>query len=495
MDRRLWPLLVTIAFLVLGLAFTFWWGSVVQHQPHLWLVPADLQSSYVSATQLAFGHLGSIWEPGGQHGAGAQNTFPGLVFVLAPLGALATTFRTTLLVGIPHGGALAQRRMVGQLHNGLVSNDAVSWTSHGYHYVLQPQWTQFVVPLTLLLSCLALYSCDALAERLGVTRRRRILLVFVEAVLLWNVSVSWGHPEDAIALALAIYAFVLALDGRLVGAGWLIGSAVCFQPFVLLILPVLLVMAGWPAAFGMAVRSAVPPLVLVAGPLIAGFHATFQALAKQPTFPNIDHRTPWTALAAHISGRGRSYTVAGGPGHLVSVILACGLGAWVRRWRTRPELLAWSCALGLALWPYTETVMTPYYVWPALALGVVVAAKASTPRFVVAIGFAILTSVVAQWHLAWLPWWLLVLGGLTIVLVAAASPAPVGAEILIETGRLRVWLNELLEPQPRALTKASSRSNSSTVSQRRNTEPQAQMPASSTSNLSRSRMSAARKKR
>lgn len=445
MDRRLWPLLATIAFVVLGIAYIFWWGPVVQHKPHLWLVPEDLDTTYVSATELAFGHLGAIWKPGNRSVNGLPGIYPGLMIVLAPLGALATTFRTTLLVATPHAGTVVQRRFF--IHDGLVSVPPAWFISRGSHFAIQPQWTQFVVPFTLLLACLPLYSCDALAERLGVTRRRRMLLAVVEAILLWNV-VRWGHPEDAIALALAVYAFVFALDRRFVGAGWLMGVAVCFQPFVLLMAPVLLVMAGRPAAIRVAVRAVVPMIVLMAGPLIGAFHSTFQELTKQPNYPNADHRTPWTTFAAYVGGHGRTYAVTAGPGNLISVILACGLAAWVRRWRTRPELLVFSCALALALWPYAEAVMVAYYVWPALALGVVVGAMARTPRFVLAIAFAVLTTIIAQWQLAWLPWWLLVLGGLTIVLVVAAAPAPVDAEVAIETGRFRVWLAYHFHAQP-----------------------------------------------
>lgn len=506
-DRRLWPLVVTIPFVVLGIAYIFWWGPVVQHKAHLWLVPADLDTTYVSATELAFGHLGAIWKPGNRSVNGLPGIYPGLMIVLAPLGALATTFRTTLLVATPHAGALVQRRFF--IHDGLVSVPPAWFISHGSHFAIQPQWTQFVVPFTLLLACLPLYSCDALAERLGVTRRRRMLLVVVEAILLWNV-VRWGHPEDAIALALAIYAFVFALDRRFAGAGWLMGAAVCFQPFVLLMVPVLLVMAGRPAAIGTAVRSVVPMIVLMVGPLIGAFHSTFQELTKQPNYPNADHRTPWTTFAAHVSGHGRTYAVTAGPGNLISVILACGLAAWVRRWRTRPELLVFSCALALALWPYTEAVMVAYYVWPALALGVVVAAKARTPRFVFAGAFAVLTTIVAQWQLAWLPWWLLVLGGLTIVLVAAASPAPVDAEVPIETGRLRVWLAYHFHTQPvriprlavataRGEIAASSGPNRSGASKKGNARPRGHNTAPSSPKASavrkRNKQRRARKKR
>jgi hypothetical protein len=128
--------------------------------------------------------------------------------------------------------------------------------------------------------------------------------------------------------------------------------------------------------------------------------------------------------------------------------------------------------------------MNPYYVWPALALGVVVAAKASTPRFVLASAVGIFTTVVGQWHLAWLPWWLLVVGGMTIVLVAAASPRPVEAELPIETSRFRVWLAGFFEMRPPAIITASSGSNTSAATKTLDPQPRAKVTASSGSNTS-----------
>ncbi len=213
-------------------------------------------------------------------------------------------------------------------------------------YVLQPQWAVWADPYALLLSCPALFACDALAERLQVSRPRRAVLCVVEAFLLWNVTVLWGHPEDAVAVALAAYALTFALDGRFVGAGWLFGAALAFQPLVLLMLPVLLAMAGKRFALGLAIRSVLPAAVLLAVPLIASFRATLHVLLDQPSPPGVNHVTPWTALAPKLGGG----LVAAGPIRLLGILMAVGLGVWTfRRWRERPEMLAWACVLALAL--------------------------------------------------------------------------------------------------------------------------------------------------
>jgi hypothetical protein len=166
------------------------------------------------------------------------------------------------------------------------------------------------------------------------------------------------------------------------------------------------------------------PILLTVGPLIAGFRATLHAIVDQPNYPNVNHVTPWTGLAPKLGGHGSRLAVAGGPGRAISLLLAIALGVWAgRRWRDRPELLAWSCAAVLALRCYTEAVMVPYYAWPALAVGLVVAARGSPRRFAVAIALAIFTTVAAQWHLRWFPWWVLDLAGVTGLLIIAWPPA------------------------------------------------------------------------
>ncbi len=295
----------------------------------------------------------------------------------------------------------------------------------GNVYVSHPQWVAAVDPYVLMLSCTALFACDALAERLQVSRQRRVVLSVVEAVLLWNVVVWWGHPEDAVAVAFAVYALIFALDKRFVGAGWLFGAAVVFQPLVLLMLPVLLAMAGRRSGLGMAIRSLLPAAALLLVPLIANFRATLHTLVDQPSSPNFDHATPWTALSPNLGGQGQLLKVAAGPVRIVAVLLAVGLGVWVfKRWLGRPELLAWACVLALALRSYTESVMTDYYAWAALAVGVVVAGRCSRIRFGVAIVLALATSLLAQWKLGWLPWWSIQIAGLTALLAVCSQPKP-----------------------------------------------------------------------
>jgi hypothetical protein len=68
--------------------------------------------------------------------------------------------------------------------------------------------------------------------------------------------------------------------------------------------------------------------------------------------------------------------------------------------------------------------MIAYYVWPVLAVGLLVAALGSTRRFGAAIAVAVVTTVVLQWGLGQWPWWVLSVGAVTVLLVVSSRPEP-----------------------------------------------------------------------
>jgi hypothetical protein len=416
--RRSGPIFVSAAFFCLGLIYFFVWGTVGQHTQSLWISPQDLWITYFASSQLAHGHFGDIYQS-----KVSFVEFPGILIALAPFGALSNVFHTTVLE-VTRNGALPAQGISLRAAN-IPFLNAQEFHFGATTYVSHPQWVAWIDPYALLLSCTALFACDALAERLQVPRPRRIALCLAEAALLWNVTVWWGHPEDAVAVALAVYALIFVLDGRFAGAGWLFGAAVVFQPLVLLMLPILLAKAGRRHGIWFVLRSVIPAGVLLAVPLIASPANTLRALLDQPSSPNVNHATPWTAVSPNLGGHGPGLTVAAGPVRVLAILLAIGLGVWVfRRWRERPELLVWACALALALRSYTESVMTDYYAWAALAVALVVAARASRLRFDLAIALAIATTVLAQWKLGWFPWWLIQVAGLTGLLIVASQPKP-----------------------------------------------------------------------
>ncbi len=378
----------------LAMAYFFRWGPTVEHLP-LWEAPGDLWETIAAANSVDHGHFGAIYAP-----ANSFYAFPGILVLLAPVAALA---------------------------NALGMGADVIPT----HIVAYPQAFLLLGPYIVLLSAFALFACDALAERLGVDWRKRAVLALAEGVVLFNVSVFWGHPEYPVAVGLAVYALIAAIDGRFTRAGWLFGAALAFQPLVIVALPILIVVCGRKHSLGLIVRGAIPAAALVLAPLVSNAHVTLHALLDQPFMypvPVNDHATPWTFLAPKLGGSGTHMTVGGGPMRLVSLLLACAIGWWALRWRDRPEMLVWAFALALALRCYTESVMTDYYLWPALAVGLVVAARGSNLRFAIAIVAAVFTTITAQWYYSWLPWWMLDVGGITVLLAAAAGPAPVPAD-------------------------------------------------------------------
>lgn len=416
LERRKWPIGISVLFVALGLLYIFRWGSDVQHIPSLWIEPSDLTLTFRAAAALAHGHLSSIYQPGL---AGTFVEYPGMAIALAPLGALSNVFHGSA-VAIMANHELLAHPSVSPIYPG--SQLAEFGTSpKGVTYIYHDQAFVALDIAATVLSCLALFACDALTQRLQVSQPRRIVVCAAVAVLLWNVTVLFGHPEDAVAVAFAVYALVFALNGRFAGAGWLFGVALLFQPLVLLMLPVLLAMAGRRYVLGMTSRSLLPAAAAVILVFAANVRATFRALIDQPTSPSVNHSTPWTALSPHLAGG----LVAAGPVRILGLIFAIGLGVWVyRRWLGRPELLAWSCSLALALRVYTESVMTSYYASTAMMVGVAVAARCSARRFGIAIVLALSTTIVAEWKLAWLPWWAIQVVGLTALLAVAYAPAP-----------------------------------------------------------------------
>ena len=202
-----WPTCATAVLLCISMAYFFLWGPVVQHAP-IWETPGDLWDTYAATNALVHGHFGAIYAP-----INAFYAFPGILVVLAPVVALTNA----------------------------LGMSADVFPNHGF---LHPQALLLLGPYVVVLSAFALFACDSLGERLGVDWRRRGILALAEGVVLFNISVLWGHPEDAVAVGFAIYSLIAALDGRFPRAGWLLGAAVAFQPLAVVALPILLVIGA-----------------------------------------------------------------------------------------------------------------------------------------------------------------------------------------------------------------------------------------------------------
>jgi hypothetical protein len=375
--RREWPLLCSAGVVASGMAYGLLWAPVVRHQ-NQWIDPGDIWGAYRSAHFIAWGAFGSVYAAGTR-----LITFPGILLLFAPVAMLT--------------GGLGM--------------------SESFPFAL-PHPTAWLVlgPYEMLIGCVALFACDALAERLGVGSTRRIALCLAEAVALWPVLVLWGHPEDALAVALVVYASARALDDRWTGAGWLFGAAIATQPLVISALPVLLACAGIARAAKLLIRSFAPSVLLLATPVLASFPTTMHALVDQPNFPRIDHPTPWLFLAPSLGGSGSATAVAAGPGRVVGLLAACVLGLWIRRWRQRPDLVVWALAVALAMRCFTESVMDPYYVWPCLALGLVSAASRPRRFWVLAALIAVVLTVGSEFRFGEWVWWLTVTAAIALFL-------------------------------------------------------------------------------
>jgi hypothetical protein len=458
LHRRIWPIVISIVYVILGMAYEFRWGPIVRHVPSSWIGPGDLLSDYGTAIQFATGHFSAVYQPGR-----GFLSYPGLLLALAPLAAINNVFHGSWINIKVQGHLVAHPQVFLAPHlpspfwyqGNLGPN-----TTHGIEQVIQPSAYPSLILLALVYSCLALFACDALAERLQVPRSRRAVLAAAEAAVLWNVTIIFGHPEDTVAVAFAIYALIFAVDGRFVGAGWLFGIALAFQPLALMVLPLLLFIGGKERALGLVARGVIPAAVLTAPPLIANVHGTFHQLVAQPTFPKVStgHATPWTFLAPKLGGKGKGEMVGGGPPRIAVVVIATAFGAWARRWRDRPEMLAWAVAVALSIRVFLETVMYSYYIWPALAVAMVVAARGSNRRFGIAVVLAIVLTVVTQWHMSWVLWWFIVVVGMTGVLVTASRPQ---ALVALPRGQGRS------AARPRAAAMAGGRSGTTKAAKNR----------------------------
>ena len=402
--RRAFPLVAVIVMICAGMAGTIW--GPVYYGEQTWAVPDDLWATLVAAQRFLHLDLAGLY-------TAPTNlvSFPGAAVILVPVAAIMDA------AGIP-------------IHAGRQGVHPAGWLVAG--------------PLETLLSAIALFAADALAERLGIGMLKRFLLAAASATALWNVTVRWGHPEDAVAVGLLLYAVLALANGRPNRAAWLAGAGVAVQPLVLLAFPLLAAATAPKRLPGFVARAATPAVALLAAAAAANWTATIHAVTNQPNAPTIDHPTPWiyvSFLAPHMSDG----SVAAGPARALAVLVACGcaLVTW-RRWQTarlagawRPDDLAallWWVAVTLALRTVFEPVMVSYYVWPPLAVALVAASR-DWIRLIAASTTAIVLTFLAQgsWRNPWV-WWTPVVVVLALTLAAAWPGRSPAAQVLPEPG-------------------------------------------------------------
>jgi hypothetical protein len=379
--RRLFPLLATVLLIADGVASTTWWDPAIGGKS-AWALPYDLWGTLAAAQRLIHLDLAGIYTP-----PTSLVSFPGAAVILVPV---------TLVID---AAGLSLR------HPGPLYGHPAAWLIAG--------------PYEIAISGVALFAADSLAESMGVSRRKRLLLQAASAVALWSVSVRWGHPEDAVAVGLFLYA--IRVRDRPGLAGWLTGAAIAVQPLVLLAVPVLLAVTAPRRIAGFCVRAAAPAVVLLGAAAAANWSATVTAVTSQPNSPVINHPTPWTSLAGHLSGG----SVAAGPARALSILVAVGCALFVaRRKVTDTGELLWWVAVTLALRSVFEPVMVSYYLWPPLAVALIAAAR-GWPRLVAASVIATGVTFASQgsWRGLW-TWWAPMIAGLCLMLLLSRSRRP-----------------------------------------------------------------------
>jgi hypothetical protein len=290
----------------------------------------------------------------------------------------------------------------------------VAGMSASYGFVLwHPTAWLILGPFEVVLSASVLFAVDAVAVHLGASTTRRLLICAIEVYALYNV-VLWGHPEDAVAVAFLLYGCLAASQRQWSRFGWLVGAAVAFQPVVLLALPVLLFAGDWRRWPGLLVRVTAPTAALLVAPVTMNWSVTVHALFDQVTYPSLNRPTPWLHLAPSLGYRGyigvTSVVAAGdGPSRLAAIFVSIALGFLFRRSARELSVLVAVMALTLSLWCAFETVIAPYYVWPAIAVALIGLSTATRMRVGLTLVFAIVADIAsnADLHAEWV-WWVIV---------------------------------------------------------------------------------------
>jgi hypothetical protein len=242
--------------------------------------------------------------------------------VLSPRGGIAWHFFThggaLLFQGAPRGGALPGGLHLYANYPQLQIGPLAFVVTQGLRY-LGPHQGLFATEVVL--TVLGLYLVHAI-ERITLTVRPglarqpialRVTFLTGGAVFLvaWvELAAAFAHLDDALALALAVFAVQAVVAGRPVIAGLCIGLATDAKPWALVFLPVLLVLpvrAWWRAAVpALAVIGAAwLPFVLADPGTSAAMHYTIRNLpgsALRALGVN-DRRTPsWDRAAQLIIG-------------------------------------------------------------------------------------------------------------------------------------------------------------------------------------------------
>ena len=263
---RKWPLAVIAVMLAAGAAFMFGWIPVVYHRS-AWDTGRDLWGIFRAAHYVAWDDLGGVYTPGT-----GMVTLPGIAVLLAPVAMIGARFHLL--------------------------------ESYAPFYFPHPTVALILQPVELLLAGTVVFAADALADRLGVDRRRRIAVCALVGLVAWPVAAVWSHAEDVLAMTFAMYALDSAIAGKWRRCGWLLGFGIVMQPLVALLLPLLLGFAPSGKRALLGTRALVLSVIFVGVAFAGNPSGTYLSLVRQPTPPSVNHATPWSKSCSDGVGGG-----------------------------------------------------------------------------------------------------------------------------------------------------------------------------------------------
>jgi hypothetical protein len=375
--------MITVAVVITGMAYSFWWPPVVRHHGGYWTIPTDIWLEVRDAHYVGWGGLSFVYSAHTD-----LVTLPGFAVIMWPVVTLCSA------LGLSESAPILQ--------------------------LTEPHAWFLVGPFSMAMTGVALFALNALARRLGISRTSRHVLMVVEGIALWSTVDMWGHPEDVVALGFAVYALIFLLDRRWTGAGWFLGIAIAMQLYVVVLIPIVIALIGWRKATEVLARSAIIPGFFLVAVLVPNFHGSITALLNQPNFPKANFPTPWVLLAPKLS----SVTVAAGPGRIIGLVVAVALAIPAYRWRGNPAAVVWLAGVVLGVRCIFESVMDPYYVMPALALALVAGATRGRVRWLLTCVFGLGLSLILYRHINMWAYWF-AMTGLMTAMFALAWPSSV----------------------------------------------------------------------
>jgi hypothetical protein len=393
-----WP--AACAFVLVGLFVFFGFGPLFEHHA-TWYSPDDTWTLYQGGLRTAWGDFGD-----------------GLRFVSAP--------GTALLMAPP--------AFVGY-HLGL----QYLWAFRFQSPFPEPEAWLVLGPWVLVLGATIIFAVDHLVRCLGANPARRTAAVWLTAGFAAPVVIVWGHPEDVVAMALAVSATSQALAGRWGAAGWLFGLGFLFQPLCLLIALPILSLTELRTWWKVLVRIAAPTVMVMAVG-IAQSGGDLSRFAGEPNWIKENIASPLLAISPSAGPN----LVSTALWRALALVAAALIGLWARHRRAEPLEAIWFAALALSIRFALEPVETAYYLWPAVALLVILIAVRSSWLALAPLSIA---SAYACWRVEEWAYWIVLLALLIFALALVRRSLPRGSD-----GDLcakRVGKNQML-PEPRS---------------------------------------------